>query len=153
MARFECLGLAEYMTKLVKLEASEVIRGVCKYGLYEGAAVVADAIKARTPVLNGYLRESMALTPMVSDEDYIYTKIVFKQFLPGVSAGRIYYYKGRIREYGAGPNASKATILERGNSHVPAKPFIRPAVNASRKAAIAAMDKAVLRKIDEIMNE
>ena len=136
MARFVCLGLAEYMSKLEKL--GERGRGICKYGLYEGAAVVADAIKARIPVLNGYLLESMALTPMVDDEDYIYTKIVFAQWLPGT------YY---------GPNASKATILERGNSHVPAKPFIRPAVNASRRAAIAAMDKAILRKIDEIMNE
>jgi len=44
-----------------------------------------------------------------------------------------------------GSNALVANILEHGRSNQPARPFLKPAVSASKKAAIAAMTQ----KMDE----
>ena len=134
MARITFTGIDEYADKLSEL--ADRAEGVCKYALYEGAAVVADAIKARIPVDTGDLSDSMALTTMRNEDGMIYTKVVFEG----------YDSKGT-------PNAIKANVLEKGNSHVSARPFVRPAVNASRGTAITAIGAAFDRKINEIMNE
>lgn len=134
MARITFTGIDEYADKLAEL--ADRAPGVCKYALYEGAAVVADAIKARIPMDTGDLSDSMALTTMRNEDGMIYTKVVFEG----------YDSKGT-------PNALKANVLEKGNSHVSARPFVRPAVNASRGAAVAAIGAAFDRKINEIMNE
>lgn len=133
MARITFTGIDKYADKLAELGARA--EGCCKYALYEGAAIVADTVKARVPENTGDLRDSMALTEMRNDAGFIYTKIVFDG----------YDRKGV-------PNSIKARVLERGNSHVSARPFVRPAVNSVRKAAVAAMGKALDEKINQIMN-
>lgn len=37
------------------------------------------------------------------------------------------------------PNALKAVVLEHGRSGMPAKPWLKPAINASKKAVVKAM--------------
>lgn len=132
MAKITIKGIDEYSKKLAALGAGA--EGVCKYAVYEGAAIVADAIRERIPVDSGDLKKSMALTVMRNENGFVYTKVTF--------AG--YDQRGV-------PNAIKAAVLESGSSTRQKRPFIRPAVNASKAQAEAAMAEALERKINQIM--
>lgn len=133
-ARITFKGVEEYQARLVNL--GKRAHGCCKYALYEGAGKIADAIKAATPVDSGDLRESLTVDDMTTTENEVYTLVHFSG----------YDSKGV-------PNAIKARVIDHGNSHVPAKPFIRQAANRVRSASVAAMGEAMDRKINEIMNE
>lgn len=132
MAKITMKGLDQYSKKLAALGAGA--EGVCKYAVYEGAAIVADAIRQNVPVDSGDLQKSMALTVMRNENGFIYTQIAF----PG------YDSKGT-------PNAVKAAVLESGSSTRQKHPFIRPAVNAVKARAEIAMAEALEYKINQIM--
>lgn len=133
-ARITFKGLEDYRARLVDL--GKRATGCCKYALYEGAGKIADAIKANTPVDSGDLRESLTVDDMTTTDNQVYTLI---------------HFSGRDSKNV--PNAIKARVLEHGNSHVSARPFIRQAANGVRSAAVAAMGEAMDRKINEIMKE
>lgn len=132
MAIFVCPGLEEYEDKIAKLGAKA--EAVCKYAIYDAAGIVISAIKENTPADTGDLRDSLALAPMRNDNGYINTKIEWSGY-----------------DSNGTPNALKAAVLESGRSNKSKVPFIRPAVNASRKAAEAAIFAALDKKINEIM--
>lgn len=134
MAKIEFKGMDEYAKKLAQLGAGA--EGVCKYAVYDAAGIVIDAIKENTPVDTGDLRNSIKLTHFKNDNGYIYTKVIFDG----------YDRKGT-------PNALKANAIESGTSRMQKHPFIRPAVNRSKKAAEFSIEVALNRKLDEIMNK
>ena len=134
MAKIEFQGIEEYAKKLAEL--GERAEGICKYAIYDAAGMVIDAIKAGTPVDTGDLRDSVKLSHMVNQSGFINTKIVFDG----------YDRDGR-------PNALKARVIERGNSHQRARPFVRPAVNRVKASAEGAIAAALDQKITEIMGE
>lgn len=59
--------------------------------------------------------------------------------------------KGRVSELGKLPNVILARSVESGTSFRQKRPFIRPAVNASKLRAENAMEKKILEKIEEIV--
>lgn len=132
MATMHFKGIDEYSKKLAALGAAS--EGVCKYAVYEGAAILIEEIKANTPNANGDLQNSIGLAPMRNDDGFINTKIV---------------WAGYDRE--GTPNALKAAVLEHGRSNKNKVPFIRPAVNRVRKAAEFAIGAALDKKIEELM--
>lgn len=133
MAKFDMgSGIEEYRDKLSRLGVGAA--GVCRYAVYPGAAIVIEAIKANTPVDSGDLRNSTVLTEFRDENGFIYTKVTYTG----------YDTKGT-------PNILKARALESGTSRMKKHPFIRQAVNRSRKAAEAAIAKAFNEKADEIM--
>lgn len=133
MAKIDFKGIDEYSKRLAKLGAGA--QGVCKYAVYEGAAVVVEAIKANTPSDSGDLERSCGLAPMQDDNGYINTKIVWAGY-----------------DRNGTPNAIKAAVLEHGRSNRSKVPFIRPAVNSVRKAAEFAMETALNKKLEQMMN-
>lgn len=48
------------------------------------------------------------------------------------------------------PNQLKARVMESGSSTIKPRPFVRPAVNATRAKALAAMQKKIKNKMNEI---
>lgn len=130
-------GIDEYMERLQALGAQS--REILQTAVYEGAAIVADEVRDRlhavlSPDATGELEKSLGIAPMRNDRGYVNTRIGFDG----------YDSKGVA-------NQLKANVLESGSSKQPKRPFMRPAVNASRKPAEAKMAQVVDQEIEKIM--
>lgn len=130
MARIEWKGLEAYQDKLHELTIGTA--KLCKAAVYEGAAVVVEAVKAKCPTDSGDLRDSVGLSEMRNDNGFINTKLGFDG----------YDSKGV-------PNVVKARVIESGASNHKKNPFVRLAVNGCKEQAKAAMAK----KFDDAVNE
>lgn len=140
MASFKFEGLDVYIKKL-QIIGPKGSRGILKYALYPGAAVVADAVRSAIEGGThgeGDLASSIGLAPMRDDGGYINTRVLF--------AG--YDRKGV-------PNAIKAAVLESGTSDGshPARHIISRASRAAESAAEAAIEAALDEKIGQIMED
>lgn len=122
----------EYALKLSRLATNS--DKIAKKAIYEGAGIVADQIRSNlNSVLEdstqstGELEKSLGISPIQEDRSGNWNaKIGFDG----------YDKKGT-------PNALKARVLESGSSHVQKRPFIRPAVNATRKTALNKMRQVI----------
>lgn len=120
----------EYALKLSRLATGS--EEVAKKAIYQGARVVANKIKANlegilSPDATGDMLGSFGITPIERDKDGNWNaKIGFDG----------YDRKGI-------PNQLKARVLESGSSRQQKRPFVRPAVNATKKQAIEAMSKII----------
>lgn len=137
MATIKFNGIDEYMAQLQALGAQS--REILQTAVYEGAAIVADEVRDRlhavlSPDATGELESSLGIAPMRNDRGYVNTRIGFDG----------YDSKGVA-------NQLKANVLESGSSKQPKRPFMRPAVNASRKPAEAKMAQVVDQEIKKIM--
>ena len=132
MAKIEFPGVEDYVKQLKQLGAD--IDGIIKYACYDAAGMVADAVKANTPVDSGDLRSSIALTPYRNDNGFINTKLMFD----GYDSRGV-------------PNAIKARVLESGNSTHRKHPFVRPAVNRVKNSAVRSIEDQLNKKINELM--
>lgn len=165
MAKIDFKGLDEYSKKLEILfkDTEKVVREA----VYEGAAVVADEIKAGLkglpieeggnglpPVgtaehkLSGVSRkqksdliDSFGLAPIENDGGYIETK-----------AGVDGYGSIPTKKYPNGvPNAMLMRSIESGTTFRNKNPVFRKAVNRSRKQCEKKMAETIDQKIEEIM--
>lgn len=124
--------------KLSRLAAGS--EEIAKKAVYEAAGIVTDEVRARLGKVTsgkgtGALAESLGITPIARDEDgFINAKIGFDG----------YDSKGV-------PNQLKARVLESGTSHMKKRPFMRPAVNATRKRAQEAMGRVIDEEIKKQM--
>ena len=129
--------------------------------IYAGAGIVADAIKANIkalPVVRGYgtdanplpggvtasqkagLVNGMGISKMQDDAGYLNVKIGFDG-----------YNATKTEKYPQGqPNQLVARGAESGTSWKKKKPFIRPAVNASRNRAEAEMARILDEEIKKV---
>ena len=141
MATIKAEGIDEYLKQLDKLGRD--LEKVCKAAVFDGAAVVADAVR------DSYYRnehpfsengneviQSLGLSKMRNDGGFISTKLGFSGYN---SDGR--------------PNAVIARTMESGNSHQAAKPFVRPALKHCSEMAKAAMKNKVETMIKEISDK
>lgn len=123
----------EYALKLSRLGNQS--EEVAKKAVYVGAKIVADEIKKRIPEDTGDLSDSFGITPIERDKsDNWNAKLGFDG----------YDSKGV-------PNQLKARAIESGTSQMPKRPFVRPAVNATKKKAVEAMKKAIGEGTQKIM--
>lgn len=112
---------------------------IAKKAIYEGAKVVADKIKSNLEgVLSGNesgdMLASFGVTPIGRDADGNWNaKIGFDG----------YDSKGV-------PNQLKARVLESGSSRQQKKPFVRPAVNATKGAAVEKMGQVINEEIQRL---
>ena len=129
----------DYAAKLSALGARS--GEAAKKAIYAGAGIVADRIRANLRSVvsgegTGALEASLGITPMREDNGGWNVKIGFDG----------YDSKGV-------PNQLKARALESGTSRGEGKhPFVRPAVNASRGAALAAMKAVIDEETRKIMD-
>lgn len=155
MPMIKYYGIDEYFKKLNKLGKYSI--GLCKRSLYDGAGVVANAVRAETEALpttdrNGDpqevleyekqgLLDGLGVAKMRGDHGLIYTRIDFDG-----------YNRLRSKKYPNGhPNSMIARSINSGASNRPKNPFMTRAVNKARKAAIAAMASRMDSDINQIM--
>lgn len=128
-------GLDEYISKLWSLGANA--EGIIKYAVYDGAGLVADEIRKSTPRDTGALQSSLTVSPFRNDKGYINVKVGWS----GTDDKGV-------------ANALKARVLEHGTSKGrKAAPFIRPAVNRAKAAAVAAMNATFDAEVNKIIKE
>ena len=149
-------GLDSYISYLQKIDA--VTDEAVGEAVYEMAKVVADSVRSGIQALptvsnraniatykKGYSRlsdegkqgllDGFGVSPMQDDGGYINVKLGFDG-----------YNSIKTKKYPKGqPNALIARVTESGSSYREKTPFIRPAVNASKKQA----EQAGRMKIDE----
>lgn len=90
------------------------------------------------------LLDSLGITPVKVDErGVINAKIGFDGYGSQPTAA---YPKGI-------PNPMVARAVESGTSFRPKQPFVRPAVNKAKKAALEAMQQVVEQAIESVMNK
>jgi len=112
---------------------------IAKKAIYEGAKVVADKIKSNLEGIlsseaSGDMLASFGVTPIERDSDGNWnTKLGFDG----------YDSKGV-------PNQLKARVLESGSSKQQKKPFMRPAVNATKRAAVEKMGRVINEEIQRL---
>lgn len=139
MAKISFDGLEKYQDVLAHLYIKS--DAIIKPAIYEGAAVIADAVKSNLRKVvgqnsTGDLERSLGLSPMEDDNGYVHTKLGFEGY-----------------DRNGHPNVVKARALESGTSKQRKTPFIRPAVNAFENEAVLVMGKKVDSQIKRLMEE
>lgn len=140
MARITFKAGEEFVMKLSRLEAGS--EEIAKRAVYAGAGIVADKIRENLSAnlsgsqqSSGALEASLGITPVAADRDgWINAKIGFDGY----------------DERGV-PNQLKARVMESGSSRVKKRPFVRPAVTATKKAAVEAMQRVIDEEIEKTM--
>ena len=141
MAKITFKGLEEYERLLSRLgKDSGRIAGMA---VYQGADIVADAIRKniaslpqRTGVTKRGLESGFGISPMQDDNGYRNVKLGFDGY----------------NDNGV-PNVLMARVFENGTSKVPKHPFVRTAVNATRKQAEAKMTEIIDVEMQKIMDD
>lgn len=155
MARISFKNQSEYYLRLQKLESRFTKDETMEKAVYAGSSIVADQIRENLEKLpeqqfqrlpNGEvfkgisqhqkedLGNGFGLTPIERDKrGFVHTKAGFEEY---GSFPTPTYPKGV-------PNALLARAIESGSSVHQKTPFIAPAVKATRKKAIAAMEKVI----------
>ena len=112
---------------------------IAKKAIFEGAKVIADKIKSNlegvlSDEATGELVASFGVTPIEKDASGNWnTKIGFDGYgSDGVA------------------NQLKARVLESGSSKQQKKPFVRPAVNATKKQAVEKMGQVINEEIQRL---
>ena len=160
MAKMTMLKGDAFLEQLKKLQGKELDKA-CKQAVYVGSGIVAKEIKDRLlslpfdkfrylrgdDIFTGLpeeqqedLQESLGIAPIDVDAAGNYnTKIGFDG-----------YGKIPTRKYPKGvPNQMLARAVESGSSVRAKTPFVRPAINRSRKKANAAMGEVINDFIDK----
>ena len=159
MAKIKFPGLNDYELMISKL--SKGVDDIAGKAIYAGAGIVADAIKENIkdlPIVRGYgtkenllpggvtapqkagLINGLGISPMQNDAGFLNVKIGFDG-----------YNATKTDKYPQGqPNQLVARGVESGTSWKEKKPFIRPAINASKSRAEAEMARILDQEIEKI---
>lgn len=161
MASIKFKGLEEYEMQISKL--GKRTEEICGAAIYQGAKIVADEIRKgieELPVITGYgtaesplpggvtsaqkdgLRDGLGITPMAEKSGFYNVKIGFDG-----------YNRTKTKEHPQGqPNQLVARGAESGSSWKQKSPFVRPAVNRSKRAAEKKMAEIIDYEIGKISN-
>lgn len=156
MAHISFTGIDEYFDKLNQL--GDKATGLCKRAVYDGAAVVADAIRAEVQSLpttdhdetpqgvfsyeKDGLLAGLGIAKMKDDGGVISTRVDFDG-----------YNRMKSKKYPNGhPNSMIARAINSGTSKRPKNPFMSRAASKAKARANAAMSKRMDADIDEIMS-
>lgn len=165
MATIEFTGIDEYAAKLRALGKAGT--SICRAAVYDGAGVVADAIRQQIEglaTIEDYeaiiawrqeipahgitqkqkegLLDGMHLQKIRDENGFICTEVGFSG-----------YNTVQTRKFPGGqPNALIARSMESGSSARQKQPFIRPTVNQVKGAAETAMEVKINDMINKIMD-
>lgn len=124
MLSVKVIGEKELVDKLKKLSAGK-IQDAVYVALREITDTIADDAKRRCPVETGALRDS--ITPRTFKDDNGVNSYVYCEY---PNTERKASFKGQKRLY-------YAMAVEYGNRHAIAQPFLKPALRANKKRALA----------------
>ena len=164
MARLrEFSGLSDYSKKLAKLGAIDQVTRVIKTALFDGAGVVADAIRAEVsslPVGNDWgTSEHPINTISQKQKQGLLTSLNLSDMKRegwgwSTMAGFAGYNEQKTPDYPEGqPNAMIAASIEGGTSFRAKNPFLTRALRKSQKLSEAAMAAKADEQINTIMEE
>lgn len=152
-------GFDEYLVQLSKL--SDQSLEICKKAVYEGAGIVADAVREGVqsiPINNGYgtaekpldgitakqkagLLEGLGISPMEEENGYVNVKIGFDE-----------YNSLKTKKYPKGqPNALIMRAVESGTSFRVKNPVVSKATRSAKQKAEEAMQKSIDISIKKII--
>lgn len=159
MASIKMQGIDEYIAKLEKIKNPD---GLIKRAVYDGAAVLAEAVRKSidsipendgkyvpgNAMIQGLsaaqkqgLREGLGIAHMQNENGYINTKIGFDG-----------YNSVRTKKYPKGqPNALIARAIESGTSRRAKYRFVSRATNSAKAAAIQAMSERMDQDLKNTM--
>lgn len=155
MAKMQIKGLDEYALKLSQLSSGQ--DEIAKKAVYKGAGIVADEIKKR-------LKENLQDPESVSKDKsvmfkgmgYDQTGSLLDSF--GIAPIKVLADMNTSTKLGFDgydkngvPNQLKARAMESGTSRLRKRPFVRPAVNATKGKAQAKMGEVIDEEIRKIM--
>lgn len=137
MAKISFKSGDDYALKLSRLATGS--EEIAKKAIYEGVSIVADEIKSNLEKVlsseaTGDLIESFGVTPIERDSDGNWNAKV----------GFDGYDRNGV------PNQLKARVIESGKSGQQKKPFVRPAVNKTRKKVVAKMKEVIDKEISKL---
>lgn len=155
MAKIEFTGIDEYFDRLNRL--GDKVTGLCKRALYDGAGVVADAVRDEVQALpttdvNGVPQETLSY-----EKDGLLAGLGIAKMKPnanGVSTRVDFdgYNRLKSKAYPGGhPNSMIARAINSGTSMRPKNPFMARAVRKARENANQAMAARLDSDIDKIM--
>ncbi len=140
MAKITFPGLSEYELMISRL--SKGADDIAGKAIFAGAKIVTDKIRknigglpSKTGVTKRGLEDGLGIAPLQNENGYYNVKIGFD----GYNDNKV-------------PNVLMARLFESGKSNVPKHPFVRPAINATRKQAEAKMVQVIdseLKKLTE----
>lgn len=118
-------GLAEVIKVLEELPI-KIAKNVLRGATFAGAKYLTDALRARAPVKTGYLRDTLkAVRGKGVDAD-------------GVAWGNVHgQFYGRFQEH--------------GTSKMPARPWVRPVLDAERDNIIKAVAEAMAPALAKVV--
>ena len=143
MGRVITAGIDDLTAELEAVAAH--LGGVGKAALYEGAGVMADAIKEAAGSLPykgstvAQIQNAVGITKFKDTEDG-----------SGTSIGFDGYFAGSKYKNGEMPIRMFVREIEGGTSKIPAHPFVRKAANAAKAAAEAAIIGAAEERIKQL---
>lgn len=162
MAKVELSGMDAWISELRKL--GENTEPVCKAAVYAGAKVIADEIRQTTSGLNRVtdaeamaayherkpvkisvsqkigLVKSLGIAPITDKYGVVSTKVGFDG-----------YNDVKTKRWPNGqPNALIARSCESGSSAMLKQPFVRPAIQRKKDAALEAMKQAADRELEKL---
>lgn len=156
MAKIEFQGIDEYFDKLKII--GDKATGLCKRAVYDGAAIVADAVRAEVQALpttdhnetpqgvfsyeKDGLLDGLGIAKIKDDNGVVSTRVDFDG-----------YNRMKSKKYPQGhPNSMIARAINSGTSKRPKNPFMNRAANKAKAKANAAMGARMDADIDEIMS-
>jgi HK97 gp10 family phage protein len=144
-------GLKELQAALKELPQC-IARNVLRGAVAAGAAVIRTEAKARAPVSTGDARAGHS--PPGTLKRAIYQKQIrelsspVKQtFYVGVRRGKQYRHQGKKGKLSR--DAYYAKFVEFGTAKMAARPFMRPAFEAKKGAAVQAIQEYLARRIPQ----
>ena len=162
MAKISFKGLEDYELRLSKLANRKETERIAGRAIYEGAAIMADEIKAgikSLPVVTGYgteqnplpggvtatqkkgLIDGLGIAPMQDDKGFLNVKIGFDG-----------YNRTKTEKYPQGqPNQLVARGVESGTSWKQPYPFVKPAISRARKQVEKRMAEIIDEEIEKLM--
>ena len=160
MAKMKIKGLREYENRLLKLE--NLTREILGEAIYEGAGLVADAVKSSiesipideryvtggatlygiTPEQKAGLRDGFGIARMRDDNGFLNVKLGFDGYNSQVTT----------KYPGGQPNSLIARSVNAGTSFRQRIPFIDNAVNQTKGAAEQKMTETAEKAIGKAMN-
>jgi HK97 gp10 family phage protein len=138
VARMKFKAGDDYALKLSRLATGS--DEIAKKAIYAAADIVTDRIRSEmdkklSGESTGDMAASLGIAPIKRDSDSNWnTKIGFDGY-----------------DRNGVPNQLKARVLESGSSKQPKRPFVRPAVNATKKQAQAKMGEVIDEEIKKLM--
>ena len=155
MAQIEFIGIDDYFKRLNELGKYSI--GLCKRALYDGAAVLADAVRSEVQALPVTDRNTEPQQVLSYERDGLLAGLGIAKMKDdgGVVSTRVDfdgYNRLKSKTYPNGhPNSMIARAINSGTSKRPKNPFMNRATRAARAKAEAAMAARMDADIEEIM--